>query len=121
LFHNFNKNNIYVVNGLYGGDVDALTAMYTEQIQQVNDLLAVPTDASVCTQANPLFDGATTDCTLFETGYEYTGLYYQGMFKSPVYYAQVSDILYLCINLVFQFYVTVLSCSTFQRLGCSST
>jgi hypothetical protein len=79
------------VDGLYGGDVDALTAMYTEQIQQVNDLLEVPADASVCSQANPLFDAATTNCTLFETGYEYTGLYYQGMFKSPVYYAQVGE------------------------------
>ena len=81
---------LFEVNGLYGGDVDALTAMYTEQIQQVNDLLAVPTNATVCPQANPEFDPATTDCTLFETGYEYTGLYYQGMFKSPLYYAQVS-------------------------------
>ena len=80
---------VYVVNGLYGGDVDALTDMYTEQIQQVNDFLDVPTNASVCPQANPDFNPATTDCTLFETGYEYTGIYYEGMFKSPVYYAQV--------------------------------
>ena len=92
------------MNGLYGGDVDALTSMYNEQIQQVNDLLEVPVDATVCLQANPNFDADTTGCTLFETGYEYTGLYYQGMFKSPVYYAQVPICNTLhCINCLDQY------------------
>lgn len=76
------------VNGLYGGDIDALVSMYSTQIQEVNNLLDVPLNAAVCPLANPDFDNETTDCTLFETGYEYTGVYYQGMFKSPVYYAQ---------------------------------
>jgi hypothetical protein len=76
------------VDGLYGGDVDALTAMYNDEIQAVIDIIQQPTDSYICTYANPLFDSATQDCTLFETGYTWTGLYFQGMFKSPIYYAQ---------------------------------
>lgn len=44
-------------------------------------------DAKICQNVNPDYDNSVT-CTLFETGYEYTGLYYQGMFVSPFYYAQ---------------------------------
>lgn len=76
------------VNGLYGGNVDALTDMYSDEIELVNEILDMQTyDASICKNINPDFDGAQK-CTLFETGYEYTGLYYQGMFTSPFYYAQ---------------------------------
>eukprot|EP00602_Paraphysomonas_sp_CaronLab_P012895 CAMPEP_0185038310 /NCGR_PEP_ID=MMETSP1103-20130426/33824_1 /TAXON_ID=36769 /ORGANISM="Paraphysomonas bandaiensis, Strain Caron Lab Isolate" /LENGTH=399 /DNA_ID=CAMNT_0027576683 /DNA_START=325 /DNA_END=1524 /DNA_ORIENTATION=+ len=76
------------VNGLYGGDVDALTEMYDNEIQGVIDVLAMPADAYICQYANPKFDPDTEACTLFETGYTWTGQYYQGMFESPVYYAQ---------------------------------
>lgn len=76
------------VNGLYGGNVDALTDMYFEEIQAVTNILNMPSDAYICQYANPNFDPKTQSCTLFETGYTWTGLYYQGMFKSPLYYAQ---------------------------------
>lgn len=75
------------VDGLYGGDVDALTDMYDEGIQKVMDVLAMPPDASICEDANPDFDPAG-NCTLFDTGSQWTGLYYEGMFTSPMYYAQ---------------------------------
>lgn len=75
------------VDGLYGGDVDALTGMYSEGIQLVMDVLNMPADASLCEQANPDFVPGS-NCTMFDTGYEYTGVYYEGMFVSPLYYAQ---------------------------------
>lgn len=76
------------VNGLYGGNVDALTDMYTDEIQMVNDILEMQTyDASICQNINPEYAGDVM-CTLFETGYEFTGQYFQGMFTSPFYYAQ---------------------------------
>ena len=76
------------VDGLYGGDVDALTTMYQDEIQAVIDILEQPPDSYICQYANPLFDPATQNCTLFETGYTWTGLVYNGMFKSPLFYAQ---------------------------------
>lgn len=76
------------VNGLFGGNVDALTNMYSDEIDLVNEVLDMRNyDASICRNINPTFDNVET-CTLFETGYEFTGLYYQGMFTSPFYYAQ---------------------------------
>jgi hypothetical protein len=45
-------------------------------------------DAKICQNVNPEFNGAEKDCTLFDTGYTYTGVYYEGMFLSPLYYAQ---------------------------------
>eukprot|EP00008_Paramoeba_atlantica_P007862 CAMPEP_0201490700 /NCGR_PEP_ID=MMETSP0151_2-20130828/27098_1 /ASSEMBLY_ACC=CAM_ASM_000257 /TAXON_ID=200890 /ORGANISM="Paramoeba atlantica, Strain 621/1 / CCAP 1560/9" /LENGTH=404 /DNA_ID=CAMNT_0047876759 /DNA_START=337 /DNA_END=1551 /DNA_ORIENTATION=- len=75
------------VDGLYGGDVDAITQMYHDHILAVTKVLAMPPNASVCQDANPDFDPETENCTLFETGFNYTGLYYEGMFTSPIYYA----------------------------------
>jgi hypothetical protein len=76
------------VNGLYGGNVNALTDMYYDEIQGVITLLDMPSSAHICQYANPSFDPLIQNCTLFETGYTWTGLYYEGMFKSPLYYAQ---------------------------------
>ena len=76
------------VNGLYGGNVDALTDMYSDEIDTVNEILDMLNyDAPLCKNINEDYDGSTT-CTLFETGYEFTGEYFQGMFTSPFYYAQ---------------------------------
>jgi hypothetical protein len=44
-------------------------------------------DATICSNVNKEYTGSDTDCTLFDTGYEYTGLYFEGMFTSPMYYA----------------------------------
>lgn len=76
------------VDGLYGGNVNALTDMYSDEIELVNQILDMANyDADICRNINPEYDDSQT-CTLFETGYEFTGLYYQGMFTSPFYYAQ---------------------------------
>ncbi len=74
------------IDGLYGGDVDALTEMYRDDIQKVQDILEMPTNASICKNVNPEFN-KTDNCTFFETGYDFTGLYYEGEFTSPIYYA----------------------------------
>jgi hypothetical protein len=76
------------VSGLYGGNVDALTDMYADEIQMVNDILDMAGyDAHLCDNINPDYEGDVV-CTMFETGYEFTGQYFQGMFTSPFYYAQ---------------------------------
>lgn len=94
------------VNGLYGGDVDALTEMYYDSINQVNLILDITGEdtvdgfnAEICQNINPLYDAdATPSCTLFETGSNYTGRYYNGMFTSPMYYAG-----YFAENWMFQY------------------
>lgn len=73
------------INGLYGGEIGSLDNIYTTQIDQVTKTLEMPPDARVCKDVNPHYNGTT--CTLMETGYKYTGLYYQGMMASPFYYA----------------------------------
>ena len=92
------------VNGLYGGDVDALTEMYYDSIQQVNEVLNMTEPgfhADVCQNINPEYDESAVpapNCTLFETGYEYTGVFYNGMFTSPMYSAG-----YFAENWMFQY------------------
>lgn len=82
------------VSGVYGGDVDALTEMYTDAIQTVVDILQMtgnttnPYSASICANVNPAYDPSVTpECTLFDTGYTWTGTYFTGMFYSPVFFA----------------------------------
>lgn len=75
------------VNGTYGGNIEALTDMYYDGIALVTQALEMPIDAPICRNVNPLFNPKTENCTLFETGYKWTGQYYQGMFLSPMYYA----------------------------------
>jgi hypothetical protein len=75
------------VSGMYGGDIDALTEAYSTGIQQITDVLGmVGYDATICQDVNPLYNPSTT-CTLFETGYQWTGQYYEGDFTSPLSYA----------------------------------
>ena len=77
------------VNGTYGGNVAALTARFAASIQKVQDVLQMPTNASICTQVNRTFEpSASHPCTLFELGYAWNGVLWDGMFYSPLVYAQ---------------------------------
>jgi hypothetical protein len=76
------------VLGTFGGSVDALTKSYSSSIDLIMDILEMPTDASICSLSNSNFDSSTQDCTLFETGYRWTGYVYDGGFKCPTYYAR---------------------------------
>lgn len=73
--------------GLFGGNVDALTNMYATSIELIMETLDMPPDASVCALSNPNFN-PNQDCTLFETGYRWTGYVYDGGFKCPTYYSR---------------------------------
>ena len=77
------------VAGLYGGDVDALTDAYSAGIDQLTDVIGMNEfNATICNDVYPNYDAdGYTHCTLFETGYEWTGTYYQGDFLSPIAYA----------------------------------
>ena len=78
------------VSGLYGGDVDALTDAYSSQIQTIVEILQMAEwgEARICSDVNPSYDeDEDGTCTLFETGYTWTGQYYQGDFLSPLSYA----------------------------------
>lgn len=77
------------VNGTYGGNVAALTARFAASIQKVQDVLQMPVNASICTQVNRTFEpSASHPCTLFELGYAWNGVLWDGMFYSPLVYAQ---------------------------------
>lgn len=77
------------INGLYGGNVDALTNQYASSIRKVEEVLQMPAQASICTHVNPSFKPTNnTPCTLFELGYAWNGLLWDGMFYSPLFYAQ---------------------------------
>jgi hypothetical protein len=75
------------VLGTFGGNIDALTKSYSSSINLIMDILDMPTDASICSLSNSNFD-STQDCTLFETGYRWTGYVYDGGFKCPTYYSR---------------------------------
>lgn len=75
------------VNGLYGGDPDTLTNIYYNPINLVMDVIEMPLDAEICSLTNDEFV-PTDGCTLFDTGYLWTGAVYDGTFKSPTYYAK---------------------------------
>jgi hypothetical protein len=69
--------------GLYGGDTDALTSAYAEliaAIAEVLDMTNAPNVTRLCKSAD-----ASSDCSFFDLAYQWTGLYFQGMFKSPLY------------------------------------
>eukprot|EP00009_Paramoeba_aestuarina_P005397 CAMPEP_0201509532 /NCGR_PEP_ID=MMETSP0161_2-20130828/2558_1 /ASSEMBLY_ACC=CAM_ASM_000251 /TAXON_ID=180227 /ORGANISM="Neoparamoeba aestuarina, Strain SoJaBio B1-5/56/2" /LENGTH=532 /DNA_ID=CAMNT_0047904509 /DNA_START=74 /DNA_END=1672 /DNA_ORIENTATION=- len=92
------------VDGLYGGDMTALTFLYSDSIEYINQVLQMPptSDNNVCQQSNPDYDADEETCTLFQTGYNYTGVYYEGMFTSPFYYGGYfaeSWMLQYCSNL----------------------
>ena len=70
--------------GLFGGDVAALTAAYEEDIKAIQRVLDMPPDASICA----VLGVGSDDCALENLPYEFTGVYWQGMFLCPLYYAQ---------------------------------
>jgi hypothetical protein len=99
------------VTGLYGGfgatgpDASSLTSLFETGIDFItNDLLQMGAyNASICAKVNPTgfsynADGGVGQCGLNNTGYVYTGQYYEGMFKSPFYYAG-----YFAETLMFQY------------------
>jgi hypothetical protein len=75
------------VDGLYGGDPETYAHLYENQIQTVMDVIEMPDDAEICALANPDYVPSPV-CTLFDTGYNWTGKVYDGCFKGPVYYSR---------------------------------
>jgi len=73
------------VEGLFGGDPNFITDSFLDRIGMVDDFLQMSSyNASICTEANPDFDvDVDGPCNLFKTGYQYTGLYFQGMATAP--------------------------------------
>ena len=78
------------VAGLYGGSVSALTSAYSHLITRVQQVLQMPADAGVCRAAGAA-PATWQNCTLYDLPYVWTGMYWQGMFVSPLYYAQVRE------------------------------
>jgi hypothetical protein len=77
------------VNGLYGGDISALNNFWSSGLDLATSTLNMTTTfpyQQICGDVNPLYNSATTICTLSETGYKWTGVYYEGMFNSPLTY-----------------------------------
>lgn len=60
------------VLGYIGGDLAALDAKYSDEIDMISELLEMPADASVCARANKDYD-PTTPCTLAEVGTSWKG------------------------------------------------
>ena len=95
------------VEGLYGGNADALTAAWHGAIARVADVLELPRNSTLCAELGASATSASTaaagggggasahtpapapNCTFFALPSTWTGTYYQGMFTSPLYYAQV--------------------------------
>jgi hypothetical protein len=75
------------VESTFAGDVSVVTTAYSTLISKVQSVLQMPTTAGICSAISPGFNPATP-CTLFNTGYNYTGMYWNGMFMSPLGYAQ---------------------------------
>lgn len=81
------------VDGLYGGNVDALTTAYAGLIDKVEEVLQMakaPNSSKLCEEVNVDTDYASppVNCSLYDLQYAWTGLYFEGMFTSPLYYAQ---------------------------------
>ncbi len=89
--------------GLYGGNVDALTDAWSGLLDVVSHALDMP-HAPNASQLCAVVNGAATDdedhddnseettnsssCTFRDLKYAWTGQYFEGMFTSPLYYAQ---------------------------------
>ena len=57
------------------------------QLTRVQQVLQMPADAGVCRAAGAA-PAAWANCTFYELPYAWTGQYFEGMFTSPLYYAQ---------------------------------
>lgn len=71
--------------GLIGYDPDFLTHAFRNRIAAVDEFLQMKSyNASICSESNSNYDEeADGPCTLFKTGTQYTGLYFQGMATAP--------------------------------------
>ncbi|EGB03031.1 expressed protein [Aureococcus anophagefferens] len=69
--------------GLFGGDVAALTAAYEDDMADIGRALGFADDAPICAAL-----GVADDCAIANLPYKFTGIYWQGMFTCPLYYAQ---------------------------------
>ena len=69
--------------GLFGGDVAALTAAYEDDMADIGRALGFGDDAPICEAL-----GVADDCAIANLPYKFTGIYWQGMFTCPLYYAQ---------------------------------
>lgn len=74
------------VKGLFGGDVAALNAAYAPLIRTVERVLQMQPSAPLC--ARVMGAAAPRNCSLLSLPYSWTGLYYRGMFLSPLTYAE---------------------------------
>lgn len=71
--------------GLFANTPELITESFMDRIATVNDVLQMDAyNATICSESNPDYDDVSGGpCTMFETGYQYTGLYFQGMATAP--------------------------------------
>ena len=64
---------------LFGGDFNFVTASFRDRIAAISALLQMASsNAMICAQANAEFNATDgSPCTMFETGSQWTGLYFQ--------------------------------------------
>lgn len=77
--------NQTVFEGLFDSTPELLTGAFHDRIAIVNKVLQMLSyNATICSDANPDYDESLDGpCTMFQTGYQYTGLYFQGMATAP--------------------------------------
>jgi len=65
---------------LFGNNPQLLTDSFYDGIEKISDLLEMKSyNATICMESNPNYDESVDGpCTMFQTGFEYTGRYYQG-------------------------------------------
>ena len=83
------------VTGLYGGSVAALTNAWSDPIGSIAEVLEMenaPNASKLCSEVNEVNEedqeAGADNCSFFDLNYAWTGVYFQGMFTSPLYYAE---------------------------------
>ena len=75
------------IMGQIGDHPAFLTASFARSIDLVSSKLLGMEDyvnATICAEANPAYNpDIDGPCTMFQTGFDYTGLYFQGNFQAP--------------------------------------
>ena len=71
--------------GLFDSTPDLITESFRDRIALVDRVLQMKAyNATICSDANPDYDESLDGpCTMFQTGYQYTGLYFQGLATAP--------------------------------------
>ena len=74
-----------VFEGLFGDTPDLITESFRDRIAMVDRVLQMSSyNATICSDVNQDYDASRDGpCTMFQTGYQYTGLYFQGMATAP--------------------------------------